>query len=755
MSDDDEATSLWGFTHESDPDYDDPDDVVALGREAYLTTDAIDHPLMTASPWADWMVTEGADGDRDTHSIDQSWWDLWCLEGARSEWLAGVTDVLKYSVRPEAGCQVFEALVGVGGLELDDSVKDPDTLLRRIRAAAKEATNDARLILGEDDFFAHQANPIGGVPARYGFAYAFAGATAISDHMDLSAVGRLGFAVRPRMLSADRNGANNSYVKVLDAMRSLTAVRSEFFKQAVSAPGSLNAPEVADMIMSTWLLLHLHTPELYTAERPSKRAIDMELEARLSFGNDLQRSAAFTECFRKITEPLTRVRQVLGKDEGTLGEAIGRYEQLSVMLVPGARWDTVACAQAVELRLLDWMPIINSISNATGAEKIEKLRSAMAGLLNQTAGAAGGATNNQSDAKGNIGSSGMEALRLQCFINSSAQLKSILAEEEPNPSRMFDALFDSDSKLLYMLAIGHLTKKTGCQVVQDCSPFISELNIYWAQCLGDGIEEAEKRLQGKRIDEASVKALLSGDWHLVDWVKICDDLARWVDGSVAVGSGKLHEFQTLARVESVLVSTFEMLRLDVTSSISKATNSSSEGSASGDSSGSSVRSVNRRGSKGPARGAQLTFSGLFKRIMRLQAKSGMLAVGSLQRSNHEHNVRSIIMLMLKSAGKRWARQFVGEVNYTAPLQTAFLTDESYVLNELEKMEKVAGQLFEFKEVLPSLMGAWTEPEHDELADVEEELGSSKSAKQRSNKGKLFTAFVTDLVMSGQWGALKS
>jgi hypothetical protein len=730
------AVSLWDFEHEGSPDYDDVDDVAALGGDAPLKTQNPNHPLMISTPWANWEEIEGADPDVDpsTFTIGQSWWDLWCLEGCTSQWLQGRTNALRYSVLPSAGGEVFEALVSVGGLELGYRVSSAQKFLSMIRAAAAESAKDDRINLRKEDFFKHQGNVDGSRPvASHAFAYAITGASIIESCEDCSCLGRLGFAVRPRLLSTDRNGAGNCYLKVLDAIRSLTGVRSDFFKEVVSKPTAVNALEVAEMLVNTWQLLHNHSPNLYTGARPVSRAMEMELSARLAFGTDVQRGAAFTESFKSILEPHPRIRKVIGMSEGTMSEVIGRFEHVAVLLVPGARWDTVACAAAVEVRLAEWMPLVSSLGDLSGVEVIERLRKAVSlqpGGGGNGRGAEAGAIEG---GKGGVGASGQEALKLQTFLDAAVEITEILDAEEPNVMALFDTLLDSGNKLLYMLATQQLTKKTGNQVIQDCSPFMSEFSLYWAQCLGDGVEEAEKRLQGKRVDGYGMESLLAGDWHLVPWVLICSDLARWVDGTKEGISENLHDFETLTRVQAVQISTFKMMRLDMHSTGTGTTNSSSEGSEANSGASRSHASPGRRTGSQAGSAQRVSYDSLFKRILRLQAKSGMMPAGSKPRLNHEHNVRSILCLMLKAAGQRWHRQFAGEVNYTAVLQTCFLTDSSYVLNELEKMEKVAGQLYEYKETLPALLGSWEEPGSDVLVDLEMEIGAGKVAdKTRPN-----------------------
>jgi len=107
--------------------------------------------------------------------------------------------------------------------------------------------------------------------------------------------------------------------------------------------------------------------------------------------------------------------------------------------------------------------------------------------------------------------------------------------------------------------------------------------------------------------------------------------------------------------------------------------------------------------------------------------------GTEMRRDHEKNVRDLVNMMLDSAGKRWRRQFIGEVNFASELQMHFLTDSSDVLDTLEKREKVASQLYEFRETLPSLFHAWERKEIVE--DTASHQRSPMTPKQRMNEPK--------------------
>jgi hypothetical protein len=196
------------------------------------------------------------------------------------------------------------------------------------------------------------------------------------------------------------------------------------------------------------------------------------------------------------------------------------------------------------------------------------------------------------------------------------------------------------------------------------------------------------------VGDSNVKSLLSGDWHLIDWMGIASDLQFWLSGVNYDGKTKWHDFEALTRMHKVMKLTFKMLRL---SSGKDLQDISDDDASDGDNAGDSQA--------GSPSVLSLSFTSLFERIMALQ-QMAIMPKGSKPRDEHDSNVVSLIKLMLELAGKRWKRQFQGEVNWNANLQKHFLTDTSKVLSRLCKHEKVARQLFEFKETLPSLLGAW-------------------------------------------------
>jgi hypothetical protein len=225
---------------------------------------------------------------------------------------------------------------------------------------------------------------------------------------------------------------------------------------------------------------------------------------------------------------------------------------------------------------------------------------------------------------------------------------------------------------------------------------------------------AALEVQGKAIGDADVQSLVKGAWDEVDWIGISNQLDFWMNGVMYDGPVGWHEFEALKRMEDVMTSTFRMLRFGIDD-----LEDGDQLQPGGDNPGLEDDEDENEGE------ISVSFESLFKRILALQRKAGIMPKGSRPRKNHEDNVAGLVRQMLKSAGRRWRRQFQGEVNYKADLQRFFLTDSSDVLNTLCKHEEVASQLFKFKDTLPGLLGAW-EVESPESADEYVEK------RQRSN-----------------------
>jgi hypothetical protein len=707
--------NMWDFEFAGAPDLSDPVQILALGPIPRVLTANGRHPLAVATPWANWVILPGANAEAAPVGswVSHAWWDLWCLEGAiASDGILASPDVLRLCVTPAWGNDYFTALVLVGGLDLNVVYPDPATFLSALRVASLEARVDPRLVLGLQGCFL-ALEPAVITPPRLAYAYAFTGDSLI-DGSDCSALGRLGFALRPRVQSLGRDSPGDPFLRLMEALRCLSAVRSAYFRAQVETPTGFNFLEIAEPIGDTWMALHSFSPIVCAAERPIKRALEIELLARLTFGSDEQKNTAFTEQFTAILAQSERIAFAVDEQYGPMSEILGRYEQLAGFIVPGARWNSRACASGVEVMLRDWMPSLASLEQFRGAERMAAFSQLVA--HSKAAVSVVGAPSESLTVKAALGASGVEAMRAQEFVTASERLKVILAAEEPNLLDVFDTLLDSNSKMLHCLATRHLKKTTGCTVIQDCSPYLSEFGAYWAMCLGTVNGVVLDEIQGHSVPEKEVDLLLRGEWASVDWIAVSSMLDLWLHGVSYDGPVLWHEFEALTRIELVLRSTFKMLRLD-----SSACPDASAAASLGDQEGVDVTSS-----------GGVSFAGLFARILALQRKSGIMPKGSVPRKNHESNVSGLLILLLKSGGKRWNRQFQGEINFASSLQKEFLTDSSEFLNSLQKHETVALQLFKFKETLPGLLHAWSEPSHNELVDSNLKKAAREDSREDSD-----------------------
>ena len=123
--------------------------------------DGESHPLATFTPFAPWVITyDATDADKAVAvSIPQSWWDLWFFSaGQATDWLRDLDDVLSVSVTPGSGSDMWDALVGPGGLKLTDPCATLEEFLGVVKVAKGEClkAKDPRLQLKESSGFLSQ-----------------------------------------------------------------------------------------------------------------------------------------------------------------------------------------------------------------------------------------------------------------------------------------------------------------------------------------------------------------------------------------------------------------------------------------------------------------------------------------------------------------------------------------------------------------------------------------------------------------------
>ena len=684
------------FTHSEDSgpiDYTVSNSTVHLGSDPMVIFDGESHPLATFTPFAPWVITyDATDTDKAIAvSIPQSWWDLWFLSaGQATDWLRDLDDVLPVSVTPASGSDMWDALVGPGGLVLTNPCANLEEFLGVVELAKREClkARDTRLQLAESSCFLSQKYT-GSQQHAYG---AKMSGTALLVAEDTSPMAKLGFVLRPRNLVKDRCDASGSYVRVLEVLRLITSQRSLTIKEIVASPSRVNASEIAELVADTWLLVNAGSDVVISEERAVKRILDLDRVAAAVFGNQDQREANFTKNFRSMVTQCPILESVIDIDFDSEALAMSRMELLAVKELPaGAKWKSKTCMIALEVILKGWEMKINTHLLLRGTERLVAI---MQDLKHSKAFfTSDGGVERGNDRKDDLGVNGREAIRSASFLQARAILEPLLAVEEPNILLLFDAMLESDSKVWYMIAMSLLKKKTHDSVVQDCSQFLSEFGRYWTMTMsmrnGTVHEDVMDKVWG---DDDVTKLLTSGKWDEISWCGLSDELALWMHGEARNSTADPYCFESLKRAEVILLKTFKMLQLDTR--IEQAHRSTSGGSSRGSASN------NTQLTQAAASRQSLSFSELYERIVDLQSKCQVAPPGTNIRKSMERGVKEVFQLMLKNAGDRWKRQFSGEVNLLAPLSKCFLTTSSPVLRELEKREEVALQMHKFSETLP-------------------------------------------------------
>ena len=90
------------------------------------------------------------------------------------------------------------------------------------------------------------------------------------------------------------------------------------------------------------------------------------------------------------------------------------------------------------------------------------------------------------------------------------------------------------------------------------------------------------------------------------------------------------------------------------------------------------------------------------KIIKLQNRSRAVPAGALARENAAANVTSVLLQGFKELGVRWSKQLNGPLNYNGKPLTSFGDKSCFVLRKLDKLDKVADQIFDWRESMPAL-----------------------------------------------------
>ena len=287
----------------------------------------------------------------------------------------------------------------------------------------------------------------------------------------------------------------------------------------------------------------------------------------------------------------------------------------------------------------------------------------------QVMGIKGGASASVSDPSSGIsGAAGLEATRTKEFLDTKAEIAGLGAEDFV---AALDATNSSASKLWRMIGYGKVTSPSHVHIseIEAVSKFVPLWNKYWPMALASKADgKINKKVQGKASGDKDVQRLLSGSWHEIDWVALSQQIELWSDNlqpePTCTITDELQGFSALSTAKETLTETMIMLQV----------------AAKGDES-------------------QYSVQGFMDRILKLERRSRALPRGSAQREAARTNYEEAYLEGLQECGERWANQWRKPTNLSECMHSSFSSGSCFYNNTLDHLEKVADQLYDFKDTL--------------------------------------------------------
>jgi len=597
------------------------------------------------------------------------------IGGNATAWLRSYHNVLMLSHAPVHGRGIFAALVAAGGLDLDATYRTMDQLFWAIRVAKKAAGADARLALEEAAFFEDEARPVSG-PGSAGsrdWMYSFQGQSLLDeyDDEDTVAMALLRASVEPKRKSKERDQGSDNYCRFLMAVKNMTASRSDTLAALISDP-NVPADEIAEYVADMWRQLAGTGIQFRHGDRMSQRVMELETAASLATGSDAQKEAAFQRLFPSMLSGYELVEKCVSDGSGmeTDAELLGYFEQVATSVIPGTKWRSVNCLKAVEFELSKLK--LGSLIDTWGKHPQEILSNLRAHFKREraisSAKGGGNALTEEADKDPGINTaSEMSAMRRPDFINTREKLKGC-----GNFLDTLDTLLESKSKLCYMKGIRQINKQTSVEELENCSKHLTKWCKYWPMEISkDSKGRIHAEIQGKSFPEKDVEHLLAGDWHLVDWIRLIQHLDLWTDNVLPDSCQNYSQYETLCAMNSILFKTMKMLKL---------------------------------AQQGEDPDGPCTCYGFMQKIIKLERRSRATPQGSAARQMALQNVVNTLHNGLKEFGERWSQQWIKPTNYNEELVDSFADGSCFIMKTIDRLDKVADQMFEYKEVFPILFG---------------------------------------------------
>jgi len=658
----------------------------------------VDHRLIKATPCLQWKDVPGAlpTDPPLARSVSQYDLGLICMAGGfASPWLKQLSSALLISHDPAHANAMFDAWTGPGGLDLDVAYHDLGVLLRAVHDAKMAVPEDSRLSLVEVAFFPNEPKPLAGAGSANTrkWMYAFSGSMLLGeDDSDTKALAWLQKSVQPRLLSVSRDLSTDTHCRILSSLLSLARKQDQFIADAL---GDSNTPveEIAEYVGDLWRRL-IETGYPFLMEgKVAQRNMELGRAASLLNGDLSQKEAAFRHLFIQLSKDKRLIRKCVEEDvvHQDPQRLVANFEQLAGDVLPGVRWFTTHCVEAVEHELIKLK--LEHLLNSWGDNPIEILSNLKQHLKQERAAVALVAKSAGGDLgaeRGLNGTSGFEAKKDPAFLETKARLSS----GSMNFLSALDIMLDSPSKIWYMKAINKMTLASqNTSEMEACTKHVWEWKRYWPMAISrDTSGKVHGNVQGECFPEEEVSHLLNGLWHQVDWVRLVQLMEAWTDDVQPEDSAHLGSFATLFSVKDILFKTMRLLKL---------------------------------ASDGENEDEPSTCLGFMAAILKLERRSRALPEGSSARGQAVENVIAVFQNGLEEFGERWAKQWAKPTNYNEPLVLTFADSKCFIMRELDELIDIADTLHKFKRVLPNIMdGGAFAPKKKKHKPLEYEILSS-------------------------------
>lgn len=359
------ANAIATFRHPGDPDLAVAANVAALGDDPRVLLVDASYALQKATPEAGWVAApvDAATGVSPGWFLSQSTLDMWAVAAGRvTTFLRSRPSILSLHVRPVFFSGMMDALVHLGRLSLGHTHKNGEWLVELERAGA-ECGSDPRVMLVDTTFFNVQARATGAATVvAHDFMYIIGGDLMFTeDDCDTFAAAYMLKVTAPRNLRAGRDAARDPYCRFFATLRSVTSSRSEYFREVLADPNT-PADEVAEYVVSTWMLLVKTGYPFAFGPRFSQRGMEIEMASKMAFGTVEQKEIAFTELFPDRLNSLERVRKCVesGGKSQDWGKSIETFAHLAELFFPSSVWANFTMVSAVEHELAKITHVVES-----------------------------------------------------------------------------------------------------------------------------------------------------------------------------------------------------------------------------------------------------------------------------------------------------------------------------------------------------------------------------------------------------------